>query len=96
MALHHLFADASTERLVERLGNGHRTEKRTVLGQEIDYWTAPALAITVLSDNDKLGGGTYTIRVGGDGAVIDKERFNRKVQAVLSPNPPKEGVRLAS
>ena len=83
VALHHLFADASTERLVERLGNGHRTEKRTVLGQEIDYWTAPALAITVLSDNDKLGGGTYTIRVGGGGAVIDKERFNRKVQAVL-------------
>jgi len=83
IALHHIFANPDTEELFESLGNGRASEKRTVLGQEIDYWTAPALIFSVVADNEKLGGGTFTLGVGGGDTVIDKERFNRNVQGLL-------------
>lgn len=83
IALHYLFSNPDTGELAEALGNGRRSEKRTVLGQEIDYWTAPALGFTVLADNEKLGGGAFSLGVGGDDVVVDKERFSRNVQEIL-------------
>lgn len=83
ITLHHLFSNPETEDLFEVLGNGRRSERRTVLGQKIDYWTAPALEFSVLADNQKLGGGTLQVGVGGSDEVLDKERFNRNVQEIL-------------
>ena len=83
IALHHLLANPNAEELVEVLGNGRRSERRTVLGQEIDYWTAPALRFSVLADNEKLGGGTLRVGVGGSDEVLDKEQFNRNAQETL-------------
>jgi predicted RND superfamily exporter protein len=41
------------------------------------------LVLNVLADNEKLGGGTLEIGVGGGETVLNKEEFNRNVQEVL-------------
>lgn len=82
-ALHQLFSDPRTSRLKQLLAGTAHSEKRQVLGREIDYWESPAFFFTVLADNAKLGGGTFQIGVGGGQAVFDKEQFNRNVQEVL-------------
>ena len=50
---------------------------------QIDYWTSPATPIVVVADNEKLGGGTVEINLGGDPKILRKEEFGRNVQAIL-------------
>ena len=83
LALHQLFANPSTSGLQDDLSIQAESEKRIVGGMEIDYWTSPALMFGVLADNEKLGGGTLEIGVGGGETVQDKEEFSRNVQRVL-------------
>ena len=83
LALHQLFANPSTSGLQDDLSIQAESEKRIVGGTEIDYWTSPALMFGVLADNEKLGGGTLEIGVGGGETVQNKEEFSRNVQRVL-------------
>ena len=82
-ALHLVFGDPRTDALKVFLSEQKQVERRTVLGQEIDYWTSPALEIGVAADNDKLGGGGMSIGATSDPITLKKEHFNRKVQALL-------------
>ena len=84
LAVHQVLSDPRTEGLEASLSFvNKKKERRTVLGQEIDYWTSPALTIFVVADNEKLGGGTE--RIGGttDPVTEGKERFSRQVQKIL-------------
>ena len=83
LAVHHLLADPETSGLADLLSTKARTERRAVGGTEIDYWTSEALIFVVLADNEKLGGGSLSIGVGGGDTVLDKEEFNRNVQRFL-------------
>ncbi|MEM9513347.1 MAG: efflux RND transporter permease subunit [Actinomycetota bacterium] len=81
-------ADASDEEVAAAgaaliAGYGERSD---VLGisaqstQDADGWTVPALAITVLSDDELLGFGATSVNLGGD---TDVEEFDRSVQEVF-------------
>ena len=83
IAVHQILSDPTTAGLADTLSVKARSERRVVRGVEIDYWTSPALIFLVLADNEKLGGGSLTIGVGGSETVLDKEEFNRNVQRVL-------------
>ena len=54
-----------------------------VLGEEINWWISPALFINVFSDNEKLGGGVYSIGISSDESTINKEVLDRKIQDFL-------------
>jgi predicted RND superfamily exporter protein len=69
--------------LLDFLSQQKTVEGRTVMGQEIDYWTAPAMLLSIVADNEKLGGGALRIGATTDPVSEGKERFNRKVQAEL-------------
>jgi len=47
-------------------------------------WSSKALLITVLLDNEKLGGGDVDYGLGGDSVTIDKERVGREIVKVLA------------
>ncbi len=84
IALHSLFSDDATSDLQEVLSiKTPEAVKRNINGLEIDYWTSPALFIQVLADNEKLGGGTHEISLGGGETIQNKERFNRNIQSAL-------------
>ncbi|UCG55107.1 MAG: MMPL family transporter, partial [Dehalococcoidia bacterium] len=81
--LYQLFSDPETSGLKGFLSTKAENQKRIVGDNEIDYWISPAMLLNVLADNEKLGGGTLEIGVGGDEVVRDKEEFNRNVQKFL-------------
>ena len=82
LALHLVFGDLRTDALKDTLSEKKNVERRSVLGQEIDYWTSPAFFLNVFADNNKLGGGI--LRIGAVNPVTEgKEHFNRKVQEKL-------------
>ncbi len=83
LAVHEVLASPETGGLRNFLSVLERSERRVVSGTEIDYWTAPALFLAVLADNEKLGGGTFEASVGADETVLDKEEYNRNVQSVI-------------
>ena len=58
-------------------------ETRTVDGRERQEWRARALTMFVSADNTKLGGGPQTITLSNDPLVLEKERLNRRMLAVL-------------
>jgi len=83
-ALHFILADdADTSGFTQVLSVKKATEQKTINGLQIDYWTSPALWLQVMADNEKLGGGSADITLGGDDTLRDKERFNRNIQTVL-------------
>ena len=53
------------------------------MGEEIDWWISPAIIIITLSDNQKLGGGSYEVAVTGNPTAINKEKFDRNIQQYL-------------
>ncbi len=57
-------------------------------GRVIPYlnWRSPATTVFVAAYNERLGGGSFTINVGGDQVTLQKEQFNRNVQEVLRGN----------
>jgi|TARA_B110000116_G_scaffold172351_1_gene148975 predicted RND superfamily exporter protein len=83
IVIHNLFSDQRSSGLREAISVRATSEQRTVLDQEIIWWTAPAIISFSLADNQKLGGGTQQIGLGADDTVIDKEEFNRNVQEIL-------------
>lgn len=83
IAIDRVLAKSETRTLTEALGQKAKSEKRMILGQEINYWTSPAMVFSVAADNHKLGGGTLTIGVSGGDVTLNKEKFNRKVQNLL-------------
>jgi hypothetical protein len=84
LVIHTLFSDPRSAGLREVISIKATSEPRTVLGQEIVWWTAPAILAFNLADNQKLGGGTQQIGLGADETAIGKEEFNRNVQEILS------------
>ena len=84
LAVHLLLSDPGTAALRDALSVESRSEKKVAGGLEIDYWTSPALIVSVIADNQKLGGASEFGRsLGGDDRELDKEKFNRNVQEVL-------------
>ena len=83
VALHRLFSEPRGSEFVEVLSVKATKERRRVLGEEIDYWSSPALFTSVVADNDKLGGGSVSIGASSDDTTKQKERFNRNVQRTL-------------
>ena len=83
LALHQLFSDPRGEEFRDNLSVGTTSEPRQVAGQEITYWRSPGMLTFVVADNEKLGGGSIQIGVGGDEVTKQKERFNRNIQEIL-------------
>ncbi|MCH8109314.1 MAG: MMPL family transporter [Chloroflexi bacterium] len=78
-----LFLNPQTSGLADSLSVNAKTTELNVNGQTIGYWSSPALVFNVLADNERLGGGTLNIGVGGGGIDQGKEQFNRNVQEIL-------------
>ncbi|MDA0264920.1 MAG: MMPL family transporter [Chloroflexi bacterium] len=83
IAVSAVLSDPRTDWLNDQLSQQRSVERRTVLGQEIDYWTAPAYAFGVFADNELLGGGGMSIGATSDPTTTGKEHFSRKVQTIL-------------
>ena len=69
--------------MLESLSIDAISETVTVEGEERQEWRARAISIFVAADNTKLGGGPYTVGVSNDESVLEKERLNRRIFAVL-------------
>ncbi|MFL2745858.1 MAG: MMPL family transporter [Dehalococcoidia bacterium] len=84
-AIHLMMSDKSKkfQQEVETISIKATKEKKVVLGEEIDWWVSPAIIVITLSDNQKLGGGSYEVAVTGDPTAINKEKFDRNVQKYL-------------
>ncbi|MCH8222956.1 MAG: MMPL family transporter [Chloroflexi bacterium] len=78
-----LFSDPRSAGLREVISVKATSEPRVVLGQDIEWWSAPAIISFNIADNQKLGGGTQQIGLGSDDTILDKEQFNRNVQEIL-------------
>ena len=74
---------SSTEGLRTTLSVDRASERRVVGTQnvEIDYWTASALLVELLADNDALGGGSTAIALGSDDTTL--EEYARDAQQLL-------------
>ena len=83
LALHRILSDPMKKRFREDLSVKATSELQQVAGQEITYWRSPALFTFVVADNEKLGGGSLSIGIGGDDVTKQKEQFNRQVQKTL-------------
>ena len=83
VAVSQVLADPRTEGFKDSLSQQKAVERRTVLDQEIDYWTSPALVTFMIADNEKLGGGARRIGATSDPVTERKEQLNRNVQAGL-------------
>ncbi|MFQ5873826.1 MAG: RND family transporter [Dehalococcoidia bacterium] len=83
VAIHEVLNDPRTEGMQEFLSQKKAMERGTILGREIDSWTASALTFNVVADNEKLGGGSLRIGATSDPITENKEHFNRKTQAIL-------------
>jgi len=84
IAVSQLLADESSfSGLRETLSVDRRSERRVVGTQdvEIDYWTASALTIEVLADNDALGGSPVAVEIGSDDTTL--EEYAREAQTAL-------------
>ncbi|MCH7786389.1 MAG: MMPL family transporter, partial [Chloroflexi bacterium] len=78
-----LLLNPQTSGLADSLSVNAKTTELDANGQTIAYWESPALVFNVLADNERLGGGTLNIGVGGGGIDQSKEQFNRNVQEIL-------------
>ncbi|MFC2017983.1 RND family transporter, partial [Chloroflexota bacterium] len=83
LALHYLFSNPDTTGMKDFLSIKAESRKQLANGEQIDYWTSPALFFYVAADNEKLGSGTMEIGISGGETVEDKEEFNRNVQQIL-------------
>ena len=69
--------------LRESLSRDAVFETMTIDGVQVQSWKAAALSIFVASDNSMLGGGPLTFNVTGEKDALRKERFNRRMYAIL-------------
>lgn len=84
IALSHLLSDPNSRDVLDLLSIKTEFVRQTIEGNEVDWWTSPAMFIHVMADNEKLGGAGLEIGIGGGPDVINKERLNRKIGSVLS------------
>ena len=82
-AIHELLANENTFYVIDFLSQHARYDERSVLGQEINWWTSPAMDFSALADNSKLGGAGLEIGIGGGPDVINKEHLNRKISSIM-------------
>ncbi|MBI4282425.1 MAG: MMPL family transporter [Chloroflexi bacterium] len=83
LAVHQLFSAPGGGEFRDSLSVMTTSEPGQVAGQEIVVWRSPAMLTFVVADNDKLGGGSLQIGMGGGEVTKQKEQFNRKVQEVI-------------
>jgi predicted RND superfamily exporter protein len=83
LAVSDLLSNPLTSGGVDQLSVLATKERRTVLGQEIDYWVSPAVIFAVLADNVALGGATGFRGIATDETGLNLERFARNVQKRL-------------
>ena len=65
-AIHLLFSNSKTSGLRDDISVKATSEVKVLFGEEIIWWTAPALIFNVFADNEKLGGGALSINLTGD------------------------------
>ncbi|MDA1097011.1 MAG: MMPL family transporter, partial [Chloroflexi bacterium] len=83
LAVSQVMSDPRTAAYQDVLSLKRESRRETVLGQEIDVWTAPAFFFSVVADNSRLGGGGLRIGATSDSVTQGKERFNRNLQSIL-------------
>jgi predicted RND superfamily exporter protein len=83
LAVYRVLSNPATSGLRESFSVKATSERRAVNGEEIDWWTSPALVLNVQAGNAALGGGVQSIGVSSDDTTLDKEEFNRNVQEAL-------------
>ena len=83
LAVHRLISDPNTAAVLDFLSQHATHTPSTDIGHEIDLWVSPAMTFSVMTDNQKLGGGGLEIGVGGGPDVIAKEHLNRHIRDVM-------------
>ena len=86
IAVSQMMSNENFKEVWDFLASQTSSYKQIVLGQEIDYWTSPAMTLVVMADNKKLGGSGLEIGLGGGEEVINKEHLNRKFADVVAGN----------
>lgn len=84
IAVSQLLPDGSSASgLRDTLSADRQSERRVVGTQsvEIDYWTASALLVELLADNEALGGASMVIELGSNDTTL--EQYARDAQALL-------------
>ena len=84
LALHLLISDSQTTGVLDFLSRHSTYATKTVIGRDVTWWTSPAMTFSVMTDNEKLGGGGMEIGVGGGPDVIAKEHLNRSIRDVMA------------
>ena len=85
IALHFVLMEGSaTSNLMESISEkaSFTLEESESVGQ-YRRWSAPAIMAFVIAENNRLGGGSLTIAIGGDETAVQKEYFGRNVQRIL-------------
>lgn len=82
-AINTVFNDPRTDWLKDQLSQDKEVVSRTILGQDVEYWTASAYVFGIFADNELLGGGGQSIGATSDPVTTGKEHFSRKAQEVL-------------
>ena len=84
LAVHQLISDPETTAVLDFLSRHATYTPMTIMGDEILWWVSPAMTFSVMTNNEKLGGGGLEIAVGGGPDVIAKEHLNRHIRDVMS------------
>ncbi|MGA1793848.1 MAG: efflux RND transporter permease subunit [Thermoplasmatota archaeon] len=79
-AIYHILQTPDGESLSDSFSVKARTEKRTVLGQEIDAWTSPALLISIISDTNLVENVYVDTISGNPDDILIAEHYNRELQ----------------
>ena len=84
MAISNILDDPQNKLLFSAFSSTLYKKTKIIDGQEFDWWISPTLMVGVPADNAKLGGGAYSVNIGGNERDLNKERFNRSVRSLLS------------
>ena len=83
LAVHQLISDPETTGALDFLSRHASHVPKMVMGEDILWWVSPAMTFSVMTNNEKLGGGGLEIGVGGGPDVIAKEHLNRRIRDVM-------------
>ena len=83
LAVHQLISDPETTGALDFLSRHASHAPKMVMGEDIFWWVSPAMTFSVMTNNEKLGGGGLEIGVGGGPDVIAKEHLNRRIRDVM-------------
>ncbi|MFL2804388.1 MAG: RND family transporter [Dehalococcoidia bacterium] len=85
-AVSQMMSNENFKEVWDFLASQTSSSKKIVMGQEIDYWTSPAMTLAVMADNKKLGGSGLEIGLGGGEEIVNKEYLNRNFGSVIAGN----------